>query len=126
MPALLMIFLCLISWPVNALDYTAGDATDCAKWLQERSKLQSFIHSGGKEIPTGTYLPEVWLIGFLEGWSWACASRKPITDGIDTQGLLERVDKICKARSGATPLRLVVVDLLEKLSPETGGLCGPD
>jgi hypothetical protein len=120
----LVIFVCLIAWPANALDYTAGDATNCATWLQERSKLDSYIHHGG-QMPTGTQIPGGWLIGFLEGWSWACVHCKPLTDGLDSRAVFERVDKICKAKTGATPLRLVAADLITELDPGTGGLCPP-
>jgi hypothetical protein len=118
----LVMFVCLIAWPANALDYTAGDATNCGTRLQERSKLEPFIHQGG-QMPTG--IPGQWPIGFLEGWTWGCMHHKPHMDGLDSQAIFERVDNVCRANTGATPLHLVAADLIRELDPGTGGMCPP-
>jgi hypothetical protein len=120
MRSLMLLLACLISWPAAALDVTVG-ATDCATWLQERAKEQSF-HGGG-ELPTGTYLPSTWIIGFLEGYDWACPRAKPRTDGLDMGAVFERVDRICRAKTGGTPLLLVALDLVKELDPQHSGVC---
>jgi hypothetical protein len=120
---LLLIFISLISWPALALDMTVGDATTCASWLQQREKLRAWTHTGG-EMPTGTQIPETWLIGFLEGYSWACLKDEPLTAGLDSEAIFERADRICRStRTGDTPLLLVAFDLVKELDPQHSEVC---
>jgi hypothetical protein len=118
---LILLLACLTSWPAAALDVTVGDMTNCATWLQERAKQQSF-HGGG-ELPRGTYLPGAWIIGFLEGYSWGCFKEKPLATGLDSVGVFERVDRICRSKTGDTPLLIVALDLVKELDPRHSDVC---
>jgi hypothetical protein len=114
----------LISGPAVALDLTVG-ATTCTYWLQERDKLQSFIHGhSGVAIPTGTNVPGAWLIGVLEGYDLACRKAKPLASGLDTDAIFERVDGICRSeKSGDITLLLVAWDLVKQLDPHHSDVC---
>jgi hypothetical protein len=118
----LIFILCLIQWPALALDLTLGSLTTCSSWLQDRDKLKSYLRTGG-EIPTGAQLQGTWLIGFLEGYSWGCLADRTITTGLDTEGVFERADRICRSAPGAKPLLLVALDLVKELDPLHSDVC---
>lgn len=125
MRTLLLILICSISWPAVALDLTVGTLTTCTTWLQERDKLKSWTHTGG-EMPTGTYTPGAWLIGFLEGYDWACPKDKPRASGLNSEAVFERIDRICRSsRPGETPLLLAALDLVKELDPQHSEVCLP-
>jgi hypothetical protein len=125
MRTLAFVIVCLISWPALAFDLTIGDTVDCTRWLQERDKVKSFIHGGsrGHEMPRGHYVPEMWLIGFIEGYSWACLKDKPLGSGLDQEAVFERADGICKSKEGNYPLHGVAVDLVKQLDPQHSEFC---
>ena len=130
MRALVSIFISLISWSALALDVTVGDMTSCTKWLQERAEEKSWFQSSPAvrkgEMPTGTYMPGAWLLGFLAGHDWSCLSKpKGVASGLDTEAVFERVDNICRSSPGETPLLLAVRDLVEELDPQHAVGCGP-
>jgi hypothetical protein len=101
--------------------------TTCDAWLQARAKLEAW-HAlpGGEKVsqewPRDTFQPTAWVIGFLEGYSDACSKGKPLASGLDTDGVLERVDKICRSEPGNTPL-LIVANKLVELLDRTIWLC---
>jgi hypothetical protein len=87
MRTLAFIIVCLISWPALAFDATTGQMS-CATWLQERGKLKSWVQSHNVphgEMPTGTLVGGVYLIGFIEGYEWACPATKPRGSGLDME-----------------------------------------
>jgi hypothetical protein len=64
------------------------------------------------------------LIGFLEGYDFACpASAKARTSGLDSEGLFERVDAICRSSPATTPLLIVAIDLIKQLDPQHSDIC---
>ena len=100
----------------TGLDATLGDHVTCSVWLQQRDKEKSWVRGPGRtEMPKGTHLPSVWLIGFIEGYNWACLMEKPLASGLDTEGILERVDSICRSKPGDTLLRFVAINLVAQL-----------
>jgi hypothetical protein len=124
MRAFLLILFCLIARPALALDSSVGELTTCSSWLQERDKLATFIHShSGADIPRGTFVPGAWLIGFIEGYGWACPKEKPLAAGLDSDAVYERVDSICRTKSGDTPLLLAAMELVKQLDPQHSEVC---
>jgi hypothetical protein len=125
MRALVLILFCLIARPALALDMTAGDMMTCSSWLQERDKLQTFIHGHtGGELPMGTYVPSAWLIGFIEGYDWGCVKDKPLAAGLDSEAVFERVDRLCRSeKSRDITLRLIAWDLVKQLDPQHSDVC---
>ena len=114
------ISISLISWSALALDVTVGDLTTCTKWLEERAKEKSWLQSPGPkkgEMPTGTYLPSVWILGFLQGRDWSCLNRPRVASGLDTGAVFERIDNICRSSPEGANLHLAVEDLIEELDP---------
>jgi hypothetical protein len=98
----------------------------CATWLQERGKLKSWVQSHNVphgEMPTGTLVGGVYLIGFIEGYEWACPATKPRGSGLDMEAVLERAEDICKSKGGDTPLLLVALDLVKQLDPQHREVC---
>jgi hypothetical protein len=51
-------------------------------------------------MPTWHVAQGAWLIGFLEGYEWACPADKPLASGLDTEAVFERVDRICRSHEG--------------------------
>jgi hypothetical protein len=122
---LILLLACLILSPAIALDLTVGETTTCTSWLQERDKLQSFIHGhSGGEIPRGTFVPGAWLIGFLAGYHTACPKVKSLASGLDMDAVFDRVDRICRsAKTGDIPLLLVATELVKQLDPQHSDVC---
>jgi hypothetical protein len=54
----------------------------------------------------------------------ACPKEKPLAAGLDSEAVFERVDNICRTKSGDTPLLFAAWDLVEQLDPQHGELCG--
>jgi hypothetical protein len=124
MRTLAFITVCLISWPALAFDATTGTMS-CTTWLQERSKLQSWInpHTHHGEMPSGSAIGGAYLIGFIEGYDFACPVKKPRGSGLDTEAVFERADELCKSRGGETPLLLVALELVKQLDPQHNEVC---
>ena len=109
MRTLAFIIVCLISWPALAFDATTGTMS-CATWHQERDKLKAWTQSHDvphPAMPSGSHIGGAYLIGFIEGYDFACPAIKSRGSGLDMEAVLERADDICKTRGGETPLLLV-------------------
>jgi hypothetical protein len=96
-----LVLICWLSSPAFALDETYGSEWRCTDWLEARDRLTNWIktprHPPGEEkVPTDTHIPRAWIIGFVEGYRWGCMITD-IAPGLDTNGVLERVDRICRA-----------------------------
>jgi hypothetical protein len=124
MRTLAFVIVCLISWPALAFDLTTG-AMRCTTWLQERGKLQSWInpHTQHVEMPSGSLIGGAYLIGFIEGYDWACPVKKARGSGLDTEAVLVRADQLCKSKGGETPLLLVALELVKQLDPQHNEVC---
>jgi hypothetical protein len=84
-------------------------------WLQGRDKLKNWALTGGGPMPTDIAPAGAWLIGFLEGVSAACISNPPLAAGLDTEGVLQRVDQTCRSRPGDTLLLFAASELIKQL-----------
>jgi hypothetical protein len=125
MRTLAFIIVCLISWPAQAFDATAGGAT-CTTWLEARDKLKSWVQSHAVtkgEMPTDHKIWSGYLIGFIEGYDFACPLKKPRGSGLDYGAVFDRADDICKSKGGDTPLFLVALDLVKWLDPQHNEVC---
>ena len=125
MRTLAVIIVCLISWPALALDPTTGTMT-CTTWLEARGKLNSWLQSHdvphGK-MPTDHVAGDAYLIGFIEGYDFACPLKKPRGSGLDTEAVFERANEICMSKGGHTPLLLIALDLVKRLDPQHNDVC---
>jgi hypothetical protein len=122
MRTLAFIIVCLISWPAQAFDATTGDMT-CTNWLEARDELKSWVHSHRGKMPTGHNAGSGYLIGFIEGYDFACPLKKPRGSGLDTEAVFDRADDICKSKDGHTPLLLVAFDLVLWLDSQHSDVC---
>jgi hypothetical protein len=118
----------LSAWPALALDQTIGDLKTCADWLQERSELKSWIKQPGHKspMPMGTHITGAWLIGYLQGYDKGCVHDEPVTKGLDTDALFERLDRICrssKPRPEDYFLFLAADELIKQLDPDHADIC---
>jgi hypothetical protein len=110
-----VILVSLLSWPAFALDITPG-AIDCETWLQERHDPHTWAAS-----PRGA-----WLIGFIEGYNFGCPNGGHLlATGLDSEGVYERVDRICSA-TRTRPLLLAALDLVKELDPQHSDVCLAD
>jgi hypothetical protein len=120
-----IIIVCLISWPAQAFDATTGAMT-CTTWLQARGKLKSWLQSHDVprgQMPTDHNAGSGYLVGFIEGYDFACPLKKPRGSGLDTGAVFDRADDICKLKGGDTPLLLVALDLVKQLDPQHSDVC---
>ena len=122
MKALAVIAVFLVSWPALALDVTIGDLTDCTTWLEERDKLETWVHSHshppGDRMPWGAHMAGSWLIGFLQGYDYGCLTDKRSADGLDSEAGFKRLDRICRSAEKGTNLHMAAEKLIHLLHPE--------
>jgi hypothetical protein len=119
-----ILVMCLLS-PAHAFDATTG-ATTCATWLKARDKLKSWVRSHAVphgDMPSDHLAGSGYLVGFIEGYDFACPLKKPRGSGLDTEAVFERAEEICKSKNGETPLVLVALDLVKQLDPQHSDVC---